>query len=276
MQRSRLPVYRSRDTRAAMPPLEAPNAKMLRTDNGILRPSMKSFPVNPKLPEFVRDLPRTFNFSQKTSSAVMFEATSKAHNVALNERKKMPPLSRMTRADMEKYMALMVVEAELRDQNQLLEVAQQQLKQELKVAEDKTNEFMVKTESLQSEKEELSKRVQNCMVILENNLIDPVSANKIIEDHEQKNVCRRDTMVHVENLQTELEKWRKYTVEKRETFQEMRLKLQNAKEESIKIVEETDLFQKELDEWRASLNQSKQLLDQDFGCSEPQDKNGSF
>ncbi|XP_067895747.1 small kinetochore-associated protein-like isoform X2 [Heterodontus francisci] len=199
----------------------------------------------------------------------MFEATSKPCKVALNKRKKMPPLSRMTRADMEKYMALIVIEAELRDQNQLLEVAQQQLKQELKTAKDKTNELMVKTEKMQSEKEAMSKRLQNCMIVLETNLIDPVSANKIIEDHEQKNACRKDTMVHVENLQAELEKWGKYAVEKREKFQEMRLKLQNAQEESNKILEETDLFQKELEEWRTSLNQSKQLLDQDFGCSEP-------
>ncbi|XP_067847295.1 small kinetochore-associated protein isoform X2 [Heptranchias perlo] len=230
---------------------------------------MKNCPVNPMLPEFERDLPRTFNFSQKISNAIMFEASSKPRNVALNKRKKMPPLSRMTRADMEKYMALIVVEAELRDQNQLLEVAQQQLKQELKTAMDETNRFMVKTENLQSEKEVLSKRLQNCMVVLESNQIDPVSANKIIEDFEQKNACRRDTMVHVENLQTELEKWGKYVVEKRDTFQAMRVKLENAKEESNKIVEETDLFQKELEEWRAFLNQSKQLLDQE--CSEPLD-----
>ncbi|XP_078089295.1 small kinetochore-associated protein [Mustelus asterias] len=261
MQRSRLPVYQPRHTRAVLPPLEAPIAKIFRTDK-VLQPSMRNLPVKPMLPEFERELPRAFNFSQKMlSNAVRFEATSKPCKVILNKRKKMPPLSRMTRADMEKYMALKVVEAELRDQNQLLEVAQQQLKQELKLTKNQTDELMVKIESLQSEKEAVSKRLQNCIIILENDLIDPVSANKIIEDHELKNACQRDTTVLVENLQAELETWGKYTVEKREKLQEVRIKLQNTKEESNKIVEETDLMRKELEEWRISLNQSKQLLD---------------
>ncbi|XP_038639501.1 small kinetochore-associated protein-like isoform X1 [Scyliorhinus canicula] len=270
MQRSRLPVYQPRRTLAGMPPLEAPIAKIFRTDR-VLQPSMRNLPVKPMLPEFERDLPRAFNFSHKMSSsrAVMFEATSKPCKVALNKRKKVPSLSRMTRADMEKYMALKVVEAELRDQNQLLEAAQQQLKEELKLAKDQTNELMVKTESLQSEKEAMSKRLQNCIILLENNLIDPVSANKIIEDHELKNACQRDTMVHVENLQAELETWEKYTAEKREKLQEVKLKLQKTKDESNKIVEDTDLIQKELEEWRISLNQSKQLLELDLECSEP-------
>ncbi|XP_072894175.1 small kinetochore-associated protein [Hemitrygon akajei] len=209
-----------------------------------------------------KDLPQTFNFSQKTSSAVSFEATSKHGNVALNKRKKMPSLSRMTRADMEKFMALKVVEAELRDQNQLLEVAQQQLKQELKLAKDQVHDYMIKNGNLQSENEALSNRVQNCVVILENNLIDPVSANKIIEDNEQTSACRRDTMALVENLQRELENWGRNIMEKRDGFQEMRLKLQNAKEESNKIVEEMDFFKQEMEEWRLCLSQAKQHLDQ--------------
>ncbi|XP_041070081.1 uncharacterized protein LOC121292298 [Carcharodon carcharias] len=260
MQRSRLPIYQPWRAHTAVPPLEAPIAKMFRTGK-ILQPSLRNHPVNLKLPEFDKDLPQAFNFSQKVSSAVTFEATSKPSKVALNKRKKMPPLSRMTRADMEKYMVLKVVEAELRDQNQLLEVAQQQLKQELKMAKDQTNKLMVESESLQSEKEAMSKRLQNCIIILESNLIDPVSANKIIEDRELKNACQRDTVVHVENLQAELETWGKYTADKREKLQEMRLKLHNTKEESNKIVEETDLILKELEEWRITLNQSKQLLD---------------
>ncbi|XP_078419164.1 small kinetochore-associated protein [Cetorhinus maximus] len=260
MQRSRLPIYQPWRAHTVVPPLEAPIAKMFRTDK-ILQPSLRNLPVNLKLPEFDKDLPQAFNFSQKVSSAVTFEATSKPSKVALNKRKKMPPLSRMTRADMEKYMVLKVVEAELRDQNQLLEVAKQQLKQELKMAKDQTNKLMVESESLQSEKEGMSKRLQNCIIILESNLIDPVSANKIIEDRELKNACQKDTMVHVENLQAELETWGKYTAEKKEKLQEMRLKLQNTKEESNKIVEETDLILKELEEWRITLNQSTQLLD---------------
>ncbi|XP_020382306.1 small kinetochore-associated protein [Rhincodon typus] len=267
MQRSRLPVYRPRHPHNAVSPVEAPTAKMLRTDK-ILRPSLKKISVNQALPEFEKDLPRTFNFSQKKSSAVPFEATAQPCKLSLNKRKKIPPLSRMTRADMEKYMALRVVEAELRDQNQLLEVAQQQLKQELKMAKDQTDELMIRTRSLQSEKETLSKRLQNCTTILENNLIDPVSANRIIEEHDQKNAYRRDAMVHAENLQTELETWGKYAEEKKGRLQEMRLNLENTKEDSVKIVQETDLIQKELEEWRISLNQSKQLLHQDFECAD--------
>ncbi|XP_048393717.1 small kinetochore-associated protein-like isoform X1 [Stegostoma tigrinum] len=286
MQRSRLPVYRPRNPHNAMSPVEAPTAKMLRTDK-ILRPSLKNLSMNQVLPEFEKDLPRTFNFSQKKSSAVLFEATAQPGKLSLNKRKKIPPLSKMTRADMEKYMTLRVVETELRDQNQLLEVAQQQLKQELKMAKDQTDELMIRARSLQSEKETLGKRLQNCTTILENNLIDPVSANRIIEEHDQKNSCQRDAVlyyrvtkwndcsityllqVHVENLQAELETWGKYADEKKGRIQEMRLKLENTKEHSVKIVQDTDLIQKELEEWRISLNQSKQLLHQDFDCADP-------
>ncbi|XP_072425419.1 uncharacterized protein [Chiloscyllium punctatum] len=239
----------------------------------VSRPSLRKLPV---LPEFEKDLPRTFNFSEKKSSAVLFEATAQPSKQTLNKRKKIPPLSRMTRADMEKYMALRVVETELRDQNQLLEVAQQQLKQELKMAKDQTEELTARTKSLQSEKEILIKRLQNCTTVLENNLIDPVSANRIIEEHDQKNACRRDVMVNVENLLAELQMLGKFTEEKRERFQVTRLKLENAKEESARIVQETDLIQKDLEEWRISLNQSKQLLHPDFECAYPCDYNESL
>ncbi|XP_062930247.1 small kinetochore-associated protein-like [Mobula hypostoma] len=261
MRRSKLPVYRPKETRTALSQLQAFTGRALKAESDHLQPSAKRFHANPVLaPE--KDLPRTFNFSQKTSSAVSFEATSKQGNVALNKRKKMPSLSRMTRADMENYMALKVVEAELRDQNQLLEVSQQQLKQELKLAKDQVHDYMIKNGNLQSENEALSKRVQNCAVILENNLIDPVSANKIIEDNEQTSACRRDTMALVENLQRELENWGRNKMEKRDGFQEMRLKLQNAKEESNRIVEEVDLFKQEMEEWRLCLSQVKEHLDQ--------------
>ncbi|XP_051880335.1 small kinetochore-associated protein [Pristis pectinata] len=262
MRRSKLPVYQPKGTRTAISLLEASTAKVLKAENDNLQPSAKRFHVNPMLAEPEKDLPRTFNFSHKTSSAVTFEATSKQWNVPLNKRKKIPPFSRMTRADMEKYMALKVVEAELRDQNQLLEVAQKQLKQELKLAQNEVHDYMIKNEDLQSENEALNKRVQNCMVILENNLIDPVSANKIIEDHEQTSACRRDTTALVENLQSELEQWGRNIMEKKERFREMKLKLQNAKEESNKLVEEMDFFKQELEEWRSCLSQFKQLLDQ--------------
>lgn len=39
--------------------------------------------------------------------------------------------------------------------------------------------------------------------------------------------------------------------------------MQNAKEESNKIVGEMDLFDQELEEWRSTLSQFNHLLDQD-------------
>ncbi|XP_069773318.1 small kinetochore-associated protein isoform X2 [Narcine bancroftii] len=189
MKRSKLPVYRPKDQkRDAMAP-EVSTTNVLRAENTNLQPSAKHFHVNPILAK--KDLPQSFNFSQKNSTTVIFEATSN-QNVILNKRKKMPISYRMTRGDMEKYMTLKVVEAELRDQNQLLEVAQRQLKQELKLAKDEVNDYMIKNGNLQSENEALSKRAQSCAIILENNLIDPVSANKIIEDHEQTSSCQKD------------------------------------------------------------------------------------
>ncbi|XP_078263197.1 small kinetochore-associated protein [Rhinoraja longicauda] len=263
MRRSKLPVYQPKHTHAAIAPSVVSTARGLKTESDHLQPSAKRCHVTPILAELEKNLPKNFNFSRKISSAVTFEATSKQRNVALNKRKKIPPLSRMTRADMEKYMALKVVEAELRDQKQLLEVAQQQLKQELKVSKDELSDYMIKNKNLQSGNEALSKRLQDCTVLLENNMIDPVSADKMIEDQEQTRASRRDTMALVENLQTELEKWGSNLMEKREMFQEMRLKLQIAKEESNKIVEEMDLFKQEVEEWRLTLGQFKLILDQD-------------
>lgn len=166
MRRSKLPVYRTRNTHAAIAPSEVSTANGLKTESDHLQPSAKRFHVIPS--ESKNDLPRRFNFSRKTSSAVTFEATSKQQNVALNKRKKIPPSSRMTRADMKKNMAPKVVEAELRDQNQLLEVAQQQLKQELKVSKAHVENLQRELETWRSNTMETREMFQDLRLKLQN------------------------------------------------------------------------------------------------------------
>uniref|UniRef100_A0A4W3JF98 TRAF4-associated factor 1-like protein n=2 Tax=Callorhinchus milii TaxID=7868 RepID=A0A4W3JF98_CALMI len=252
MQKSRLPTKQPRDASAAVPPQEAKIPRQESRTLGSL--TNKNHPANPVVPEFNKDLPQTFNFSQKP-----FEASSTQQSLVQNKRLKMYAGSRMTRANMEHYRALKVAEAELRDQVQLLEVAQHQLQQSLMEKEDEREKLLSKAEDLECQKEVLSKKLQFCMVVLESNLIDPISANKVVENLEQKDKCRRETMVHVENLQEELKMLK--MAEKREKLQELRRMWQTVKEESEEMMQDSDLFQKELDEWRQLVEESKQLVE---------------
>nr|AFK10764.1 putative TRAF4-associated factor 1-like protein [Callorhinchus milii] len=229
MQKSRLPTKQPRDASAAVPPQEAKIPRQESRTLGSL--TNKNHPANPVVPEFNKDLPQTFNFSQKP-----FEASSTQQSLVQNKRLKMYAGSRMTRANMEHYRALKVAEAELRDQVQLLEVAQHQLQQSLMEKEDEREKLLSKAEDLECQKEVLSKKLQFCMVVLESNLIDPISANKVVENLEQKDKCRRETM-------------------------ELRRMWQTVKEESEEMMQDSDLFQKELDEWRQLVEESKQLVE---------------
>ncbi|XP_069807222.1 small kinetochore-associated protein [Dendropsophus ebraccatus] len=151
-------------------------------------------------------------------------------------------------------------EAELKEKNQLLEAANNHLHASVTRAQSTMREMSDRQESMKEELEELKRRLEKSMIILESRNIDPVSGEQIVAAAEETSKVREETKTFRENLLTELKSFTAATNDQRELLQTMRTKWDEAEERRRHFLQEREAFQKDLEQFRLSLESTEKML----------------
>ncbi|CAM4569953.1 unnamed protein product [Lepidochelys olivacea] len=205
-------------------------------------------------PEFSKDPNFTF------SSNVPEDGVFKAKNQGLcRSTKKAEPLSKKTATIARGPLSRYRLETELKTKNQLLEIAKQQLHSKLAGAQGTIKDLREKNEVLEEEVQKLKKFQENCMVILESRNIDPVTGNEILEEEDTKE-CQKQTMLLTEKLKEELRLFSQMAAKQEELLTATAMwKL--AENDRNNFLEKQLSFQKETEEYAATVDQVELLLD---------------
>uniref|UniRef100_A0A8C3HIX0 Small kinetochore-associated protein n=1 Tax=Chrysemys picta bellii TaxID=8478 RepID=A0A8C3HIX0_CHRPI len=205
-------------------------------------------------PEFSKDPNFTF------SSNVPEDGVFKAKNQGLcRSTKKVEPLSKKTATTARGPLSRYRLETELKTKNQLLEIAKQQLHSKLAGAQGTIKDLREKNEVLEEEVQKLKKFQDNCMVILESRNIDPVTGNEILEEEDTKE-CQKQTMLLTEKLKEELRLFSQMA-EKQEELLTATAMWKLAENDRNNFLEKQASFQREIEEYAATVGQVELLLD---------------
>ncbi|XP_063803385.1 small kinetochore-associated protein [Pseudophryne corroboree] len=234
MERSKLPV-RSQAANATDP---------------VVSCAKKPCPQKTVLPLFSRD--PNIAFSSSAHDLVVFKAAGNGKK-ALLPKKTIPPV----RGPGNQY----IIESELRDRNRLLEAANNSLHGDLVSTQNMVKELIQQRDAAKKELQELNRRMDRSLVILESRNIDPVSGDRIIAAAEETSKVREETKAFTENLLNELKRCSNVTVEHRDLVQCVREKWKEAQESRHLFLEEQQAFQSDLQQFRSSLQETQKWLD---------------
>ncbi|XP_024067817.1 small kinetochore-associated protein [Terrapene carolina triunguis] len=202
-------------------------------------------------PEFSKD--PNFTFSSNVPEDGVFKAKNQGST------KKVEPLSKKTATTARGPLSRYRLETELKTKNQLLEVAKQQLHSKLAGAQGTIKDLREKNEVLEEVVQKLKKFQDNCMVILESRNIDPVTGNEILEEEDTKE-CQKQTMLLTEKLKEELRLFSQMA-EKQEELLTATTMWKLAENDRNNFLEKQTSFQRETEEYAATVGQVELLLD---------------
>uniref|UniRef100_A0A8C8SXS4 Kinetochore localized astrin (SPAG5) binding protein n=1 Tax=Pelusios castaneus TaxID=367368 RepID=A0A8C8SXS4_9SAUR len=185
----------------------------------------------------------------------------KAKNQGLSRStKKAEPLSKKTATIARGPLSRYKLEAELKNKNQLLEIAKQQVHSKLAGAQVTIKDLREKNEVLEEEVQKLKKFQDNCMMILESRNIDPVTGNEILAEEELKE-CQKQTMLLTEELKEELKLFSQTAAEQKEELQAATAMWKMAENDRDDFLEKQSSFQTEIDKYADTISQVELLLD---------------
>ncbi|XP_072283804.1 small kinetochore-associated protein isoform X2 [Pyxicephalus adspersus] len=235
MEKSKLPILRH---------------QTLKSSDVLLPSAKKPCPQKPVLPLYSKDPNIAF-----TSTVPDFTM----NKVCNNGKKNVPPKRTvpLPRGPVTRYR----LESELRDQNQLLEAANNTLHNRLLSAQSTIQEMSEKQDNMQEELKELKQRLEKSLIILESRNIDPVSGEQIIADAEELCKIKEETKTATENLLKELKYFTLTTKEQKRLVQTLKAKWKEAEESRNQFLEEQKAFQTDMEKFRSSLEDTEKWLD---------------
>ncbi|XP_053331135.1 small kinetochore-associated protein [Spea bombifrons] len=237
MERSKIPVFKTQ-----------PEKKPTTTDAMVPCPK-KICPQKQVLPLYSKD--PNIAFSSNTAEMGVFKAVSNGKRNAVPRRAPGP-----IRGPVNRYK----VEAELRDNNQLLQAANVSLHSKLTTAQESMNEMAECQEALREEVKELKVRLEKNMIILENRNIDPVSGERILASAEETLKQKAETRHFTDKLIEDLQRFSQMAGEQKTVLQTLKGKWEEVDKDRSQFVEEQEAFQREMEQFRASLEEANQWL----------------
>ncbi|KFU86557.1 Small kinetochore-associated protein, partial [Chaetura pelagica] len=144
--------------------------------------------------------------------------------------------------------------------NQLLQPTKQQLHSRLTGAQGTIKQLKEENEVLVKELEKLKKFQENCMLILENRSIDPVTGSNILEEKEKREECQKQTRLLTERLIEECRVFNQRAAKEKEALQTAMAKWKSAEEKRQQSLEERGSFQGEITKCSEILDELEQLL----------------
>lgn len=247
MEKSRIPVYSSAGSETV--------GKRILADFHLIGLQKKSCPPKPVIPEFSSNA--NFNFASNCPEAGTFKAQKSASNV----RSKTTTVSKAptvaTRGPISRYRA----ELALKDRNQLLEAANQELNSKVATSQKKLHQLTTEKEKLNDDIQELKQHLESLMVILETKNIDPVTGTQILDTVKENNQIRSNVQELAISLMTELKNFSNMATEHTNKLQEFKSKCIKAKEERQLFLQEMNAYQLELEQLQKDQDEVEKLLE---------------
>ncbi|XP_018585318.2 small kinetochore-associated protein [Scleropages formosus] len=152
------------------------------------------------------------------------------------------------------------LEAELQDQNRHLQANVEELKRNLSEYEDRVIKMEQQYSDLQTEKCEMRKQLESCLLLLVAGDIDPVLGQRIAETKEQKEEQQNDVMNASRELLNELEMFSEKMSRQRRQLEEVEQKMATLKRSQEQHAAERGEFSLEVEEMERAMEEAEALL----------------
>ncbi|KAJ8356324.1 hypothetical protein SKAU_G00191180 [Synaphobranchus kaupii] len=239
---SKIPVYQDNINRHP----ETTNSKANVNVSARIAENMKRSNVQFEFKETT--IPSKFNFALKTDPA----------GITLLKPQKNAPRKKPTAKAYKGPSSRL--EAELRDQNRLLEAFNEDLQKNLSHSKEKVDLLEQQYVYLQGEKNDIQKQLENCLHLLVAGNIDLVLGEKIAETTQQKEEERKEVQNVSLELMGELQSFGQNVSEHRAQVQQVQEKMRDLRGKREQHLEEREAFSLEVEEMEKALEQAEQLL----------------
>lgn len=151
-------------------------------------------------------------------------------------------------------------QAELREQNQNLMIANEKLQKTLTVTQQRVSELELQFSDLEKEKTEVEKHLKDCHTLLVTAKIDPVLGESVGEAARQNEVHRKEVMNVSMDLLNELRTFTDIASQQCARLEEIQTTMSNLAKTQEQMMQERESFALDAAEMEKALNEAEALL----------------
>ncbi|XP_049613977.1 small kinetochore-associated protein [Syngnathus scovelli] len=152
------------------------------------------------------------------------------------------------------------LQAELKEQNQRLVAAKEELQKNLTETQQRVNHLEQQYSELENENSKVQKNLKDCQTILVSAKIDPISGEVIGETARQNEEQRKEVMSVSTDLLKELKDFGDIATQQRSQLQELQKTMLDLTEAREQMMQERQAFALEVAELEKALTEAEALL----------------